>query len=607
MFETRRIELKLGTADPIPRSTGSEDMEKANNQNVGDVLTEIADLLELKGESSFRIRAYENAAATIRSLSADIADLSEKGELRSIPGVGDALALKIDEYLNTGTMEYLDELRAQFPEGVRRLMRIPGVGPKMAARAYAELGVQTVAELQAAASDGRLAAMPRLGQKSAENVLRAIDRASQQENVRTPIGDALPYLRMVLERLRGHDFLRNVVPAGSLRRFQETIHDVDIIATSDEPERAFDLFLSLPGIREVTARGPTKVSIINDRGLQIDFRIVPHEAFGSLLQHFTGSKHHNVQLREYALKRGQSLSEYGITAVDSGERKTFVDEEEFYAALDLPWIPPEIRQGLGEIEAAKSGKLPHLVQVDDIRGDLHVHTNWSDGRGSIDDMVSAAARRGYSYVAITDHSPSRGGNPGGLTVQRLEEQQRALLEAQERHPEIHIFRGTEVDIKNDGSLDFPDDVLASLDWVVASIHSTFSMPIEQMTERMIRAIVNPHVDAIGHPTGRILGKRPPYELDIERVFAAALSSGTALEVNSFPQRLDLKDAYVRRAVELGITIVVNTDAHSVAELAQIDFGVQVARRGWAQPENVLNASSLEELQAYLAGRKKSGE
>lgn len=577
-------------------------MEEVNNQNVGDVLTEIAELLELKGEGSFRIRAYENAAATIRSLPTDIGDLAEASELRSIPGVGEALALKIDELIRTGHMQYLESLRSEFPEGVRRLMHIPGVGPKLAARVYAELGVQTVEELQAAASDGRLAAMPRLGQRSAENVLRAIERASKQETARTPIGSVLPYLRMVIERLEGHDFVRNVTPAGSVRRFQETIHDVDIIATSSEPEKAFDLFASLPGIREVIARGPTKLSIINDRGLQIDFRIVPHEAFGSLLQHFTGSKQHNVQLREYALKRGQSLSEYGITHVESGDRQAYADEESFYAALDLPWIPPEIRQGLGEIEAARAGTLPHLVSVADIKGDLHVHTNWSDGTATIEDMISAAAARGYQYVAITDHSPSRGGDPGGLSIQRLEEQRKVVAEAQERHPEIRIFRGTEVDIKNDGSLDFPDEVLAQLDWVVASVHSSFSMALGQMTQRLVKAIENPNVDAIGHPTGRILGRRPPYDLDMDRMFAAAASTGTALEINSFPKRLDLKDSYARQAMDQGVKIVVDTDAHSVAELGQIDFGVEVARRGWAEPHHILNASTLEDLEAYLSAR-----
>jgi DNA polymerase (family X) len=575
-------------------------MELATNQAVGDVLEEIAELLELKGESSFRIRAYENAARTIRHLSTDIGEMSDAGALRSVPGVGEALALKIVEYLESGQMSYLESLRSEFPSGVRQLMGIPGVGPKMAARAYHELGIETVESLQLAAEDGRLAALPRLGQKTAENVLKAIERSRQQESKRIPIGDVLPYVNMVMQRLAGHDYVRNLTVAGSLRRFRETIKDVDVIATSKDPERAFELFLGLPGIREVIARGPTKLSVITDRGVQIDFRIVPDEAYGSLLQHFTGSKAHNVQLREYALKRGQSLSEYGIVDAETAERTSFGDEASFYAALDLPWIAPEIREGTGELDAARAGRLPALVTIEDIRGDLHVHTNWSDGTASIDDMISAAVARGYEYVAITDHSPSRGGNPGGLSIERLAQQRQALDDAQRSFPGIRILHGTEVDIKNDGSLDFPDDVLERLDWVVASIHSTFSMGIDQMTARMLAVIRNPNVDAIGHPTGRILGRRPPYELDMEAVFAAAAETGTALEINSFPQRLDLRDSYVRRAIELGIKIVVDTDAHSIAELNQIDFGIAVARRGWAQAANIVNTHPLHEV----LGRKR---
>lgn len=574
-------------------------MENSSNQSVGEVLEEIAELLELKGESSFRVRAYENAARTIRHLGEDIGEMAAAGELRSIPGIGEALGLKIAEYLETGSMTYLDELRSEFPDGVRQLMGVAGVGPKMAARAYQELGVETVEQLEAVAGDGTLAALPRLGQRSADNVLRAIERSRRQDSKRIPIGDALPYVRMVLNRLERQDLVRNLTVAGSLRRFQETIRDVDIIATSDRPQDAFDFFMSLPGIREVVGRGPTKLSIITDRKLQIDFRIVPHESYGSLLQHFTGSKAHNVQLREYALKRGQSLSEYGITSVDSGQRQTFVDERSFYSALDLPWIPPELREGTGEIEAALSGTLPKLLDVDDLRGDLHVHTDWSDGTASIEDMISAAVKRGYEYVAITDHSPSRGGNPGGLSIERLQQQREALDQVQRSHPEIRILHGTEVDIKNDGTLDFPDEVLAGLDWVVASIHSTFSMEPDRMTARMLRAIENPNVDAIGHATGRILGRRPSYDLDMERVFAAAAATHTALEINSFPQRLDIKDSYVRRAIELGIDVVVDTDAHSIQELGQIDFGVEVARRGWAEPANVVNARPLKKLLGSL--------
>lgn len=573
-----------------------------SNQTVGDVLEEIAELLELKGESGFRVRAYENAARAVRHLSTDLGDIQSVKGLRAIPGVGEALAVKILEYLATGEMRYLEELRSQFPDGVRKLMGIPGVGPKTAARAYQELGIETVDDLGAAARDGRLASLPRFGHKTADNVLRAIERAGRQESDRAPIGEVLPFVDMVSRRLKGHDFVRNLTVAGSLRRFRESVKDVDIIATSGDPERAFDLFLTLPGIGEVVARGPAKLSVLNERGLQIDFRIVPDDAYGSLLQHFTGSKAHNVQLREYALKRGQSLSEYGIIEVESKERMSFADEASFYAALDLPWIPPEIREGTGELEAALAGTLPTLVASSDIRGDLHVHTNWSDGSGSIDDMMAAAAARGYAYLAVTDHSPSRGGNPGGLSTERLGSQREVLAEAQVKYPGMRILAGSEVDIRNDGSLDFPDDVLAELDWVVASIHSTFSMSAGQMTARLLSAIRNPHVDAIGHPTGRILGRRPPYDLDMEAVFEAAAETGTVLEINSFPQRLDLKDSLVRRAIERGVTIAVDTDAHSIDELGQIDFGVNVARRGWARPEDVINAWPLEKLLAHSRRR-----
>ena len=578
-------------------------MELVSNQRVAQALEEIAELLELNGESGFRVRAYENAARTIRHMSTDIDDLSAAGSLQSIAGVGGALASKIEELLTTGTMAYLEGLRAAFPPGVRPLMAVPGVGPKMAARVYRELNIDTIEDLEAAALDGRLAGLPRMGEKTAGNLLRAIQRSKGQDSQRTPVGQVLPYVNMLTQRLAASDIVRNLTVAGSLRRFKETIKDIDIIATSEDPSAAFDFFLTLPGIGEVIARGPTKLSILNDRGMQVDFRIVPDEAYGSLLQHFTGSAAHNVALREYALKRGQSLSEYGITDVESKERVAFTDEADFYAALDLPWIPPELREGTGELEAAIRGQLPRLVSGADIRGDLHMHTNWSDGRNTIDEMVEAAVAKGYEYIAITDHSPSRGGNPGGLTVERLSAQREALLEAQKKYPQIRILRGTEVDIRNDGSLDFGDDVLAELDWVVASIHSTFSMSRDQMTARMLAAIRNPHVDCIGHPTGRVLGRRPPYDLDLDAVFEAAAENGTAIEINSFPQRLDLKDAHVRRAIEVGVAIVIDTDAHMVAELDQIEFGIRVARRGWAEPRDIVNTRGLSDLLSFGRGER----
>jgi DNA polymerase (family 10) len=575
-------------------------MRAEHNQAVAEVLREIAELLELKGESPFRIRAYENAARIIEALPEDINEIAGAGRLQDISGVGEGLATKIDEFLKTGHITYLDNLRAEFPAGVRELMRIPGVGPKLASRAYHELGIASIDDLEAAARDGRLASLPRLGQKTAENVLHAIERMRAQGS-RIPIGQALPLVEALVGQLSSHDFIHNLTPAGSVRRFEETIGDIDMIATSPEPQRAMDLFVSLPEVREVIAHGPTKTSIIASQGVQVDFRIVQDEAFGSLLQHFTGSKEHNVQLRDYALHKGLSLSEYGITNLATGQRQMFADEVAFYHALDLPWFPPEIRQGNGEIEAALKGQLPHLVEVGDIKGDLHVHTDWSDGTASLEDMVAAAAGRGYQYIAITDHSAARA-HAHGLSIERLKEQWEAIAQLQEQYPNLRVLRGSEVDILNDGTLDFPDEILEQLDWVVASIHANFTMPRERMTERLMRAIENPHVDAIGHPTGRILGRRPPYELDIERILVAAAKTGTALEVNSHTDRLDLKDSHVRRAVELGVCIVINTDAHAITNYDNIVYGVRVARRGWARPSDVLNTRSLSELECALGKR-----
>jgi DNA polymerase (family 10) len=573
-------------------------MESATNQTVGDLLDEISELLELKGESSFRIRAYENAARAIRNMTSDVVDMTERHALQEIPGVGDALAKKIEEFVLTGRMEYVEGLRSEFPSGVRALMKIPGVGPKMAARAYQELGTETLGALEEAARDGTLAALPRMGQKTADNLLRAIERAKQQESARTPIGDVLPFVSSVLGLLHGQEFVHNITVAGSLRRFNDTIKDVDIIGTSPEPERAFDLFMTIPGISQVVARGPTKLSVLTARGLQVDFRIVPDEAYGSLLQHFTGSKAHNVQLREYAVRRGQSLSEYGIVDVESGARQPYADEISFYAALDLPWIPPEMREGTGELEAALARSLPEVVSSEDIRGDLHLHTNWSDGRSKLEEMVASAEGLGHEYIAITDHSPSR---PGGLNAERLAAQRIELDEARRRHPNIRVLHGIEVDIKTNGTLDLPNDVLADLDWVVASAHSAFNMDAKEMAHRLVSAIRSPHVDCIGHLTGRLLGRRPPYDLDLDAVFQAAADTGTVIEINASPKRLDIKDTYVRRAIEMGIVIAINTDAHDIGQLSQMEFGVRVARRGWAEACNVINTWPIEDVLQHRRG------
>lgn len=564
-----------------------------NNADVASTMTEIAELLELKGESTFRIRAYENAARTLGNLPEDIRTVAAAGRLREIKGVGEALALKITELLDTGHLQYLEKLRAEFPPGVRTLMSVPGVGPSLARRAYSELGIDSLEGLRAAASDGTLASLPGFGDKSAENVLRALNRVNKRDN-RISIGRAIPLVEELVAGMPADLFVHQLTPGGSVRRWSPTVGDIDLLATSDRPEAVMEAFVSLPAVAQVLGQGATKSSIVTDSGLQVDLRIVPDAEYGSLLQHFTGNKQHNIELREFALSQGLSLNEYGITEQSTDTVRRFSDEAAFYAALGLEWIPPELREGSGEIRAAQAGSLPNLVSAEEIRGDLHVHTTWSDGTASIEEMAAAARDRGYGYIAITDHSAGIG-VANGLSVERILEQIDVIARLNEQLEGITLLTGTELEIKRNGDLDFPDEILARLDWVIASIHSGFNQTEAEITARVVRAIENPHVDCIAHPTGRLIGKREPYAVDLQAVFLAASKTGTMLEVNSFPERLDLVDAHVRRAIELGVTITVNTDAHAPVHFDNIRFGVAMARRGWAQPSDVANTLELPEL------------
>lgn len=574
-----------------------------NNADVAAALNEIAELLELKNESTFRIRAYENAARTLGAMPEDVRDLVSRGELTKVRGIGEAIAQKVDELLTTGHIQYLDQLRQEFPDGVRALLAVPGVGPSLARRVYKELGVQTLDELRVAAEDGRLASLPGLGEKSAQNVILALGRVNKRDS-RISIGKALPLVEELIAALRASGTVEDLTAAGSLRRWSPTIGDIDIIGTSSQPEEVMDAFIHFPQVARVLAHGPTKTSILSDNGLQVDLRIVDAEAFGSLLQHFTGSKDHNVELREYALRLGLTLNEYGITSVKTGERRTFRDEESFYTALGLQYIPPELRQCSGEISAARAGSLPDLVSVGDIRGDLHAHSTWSDGALSVEEMVLGARDRGYEYVAITDHSGGIG-VAGGLSPERLLEQIAEVRRIDAEVEGITVLTGTEVDIKRDGTLDYPDEILQQLDWVIASVHSGFNQTEEQMTARIIRAIENPHVDAIAHPTGILIGKRAPYKVELEAIFRAAARTGTALEINSFPERLDLVDTHARRAKDLGVLLVINTDAHAAIHFDNIRYGVAMARRGWAEARHVLNTRSLNDLRAWLRSDARS--
>lgn len=568
------------------------------NSAIAKVFQDIADLLELKGEIPFKIRAYQKAARAIEHSPTEIELMvKDGGNLRDIPGVGEAIAKKITELVNTGGLRYYDELRAEFPEGISTLLDIPGVGPRTAMRLSTELGIQSMNGLEAAVLNGRVASLPRLGDKVAENILHQVQAMRTKER-RIPIGEALPVVEEVMGELRGIPGLRNLIPAGSLRRFRETVGDIDLMGTADDREKVLNAFVSLPYAKEVLAKGGTKVSVLVPGDLQIDLRLVDHDSFGSLLQYFTGSKQHNIILRERGHRQKLKLSEYGITDVETGEIEKFTTEEAFYERLGLQFIPPELREGQWEVERAEQNAIPRLVEISDIKGDLHVHTEWSDGDDSIEEIALAARARGYQYIAITDHSGGRG-IARGLNEERVRRQIAEIRELNERMDGIRILSGIEVDIRADGTLDLPDELLAELDIVIAAVHSAMKQEEGKMTQRILGAIKNPHVDVLAHPTCRLLGEREPIMADLEAIFRAAAETNTALEINAMPSRLDLKDIHVLRAKDLGVKLIIDTDAHSTSHLDLIRFGIGVARRGWCEAKHILNTRPLEEVEAFL--------
>jgi len=563
-----------------------------NNRQVADILYEIADMLEIKGEIIYKAIAYRRAADNILSLGRDINDVWRDGKLREIPGVGETLAERLDELLRTGRLGYYEELREEIPPGVVAMLSIPNVGPKTAKLLYEKLGLMSVADVERAAREGKLRNLPGLGAKSEANILAGIE-ALHRRSDRIPLGTAWPVAREILEALRtGCPAVQQATAAGSLRRMKATIGDIDLLVASDEPEAVMDCFVNIPLVEEVALRGSTKTSVILHNGLQVDLRVLEPARYGSLLQYFTGSKDHNVALRELSLDQGLSLSEYGFKR--DGEEILCADEESVYNILGLPWIPPELRENRGEIEAARQGRLPRLIELSDIKGDLHIHTNWSDGAASIAEMAEAARARGYRYVVISDHTRSLG-VARGLTPERLREQRAEIDRLNGQFADFRLLQGAEVEIRADGSLDLPDEVLRELDVVVASIHSGLRQERERITSRLISAMRNPHVDVIGHPLGRILGQREASAVDMDRVMEVALETGTILEINAIPDRLDLDDAHIRRAVEMGVRLAINSDAHNAAGLAAMEYGVATARRGWAEARDVVNTLPLDEL------------
>jgi DNA polymerase (family 10) len=568
-----------------------------NNKEVAKVFADIADLLELKGENPFKIRAYQKVVRSIEHLPVEMEQLVKEDRLKEIPGVGEAITKKITELITTGKLEYYEKLKAEFPEGISTLLDIPGVGPKTAMLLSTELGVSTVDELEAAIVGGNVARLYRMGDKTAENILHQI-QATRRKDQRIPIGEALPVVDDILSRLGKVSGVKNLVPAGSLRRFRETVGDIDLMGTADDASEIMRTFTSLPQVKEVLVSGTTKSSVVVSGGLQVDLRIVEHDSFGSTLQYFTGSKQHNINLRERAHRRGLKLSEYGITDIATGKLEKFATEEAYYQRQGLVFIPPELREGQQEVEKAEQGILPRLVELSDMKGDLHVHTDWSDGRDSIEAMALAAKALGYQYLGITDHSGGRG-IAHGLDAERLRQQIAEIRQLNQRLDGIRVFCGLEVDIRADGSLDMPQELLAELDIVTAAVHSAMNQSQEQMTKRIIKAMGNPNVDVLAHPSCRLLPGREPVAVDMEAIFQTALRTNTALEINAMPSRLDLKDIHTYRARELGVKLIISTDAHSTEHLEFMRFGVGVARRGWCQTQDILNTRPLEEVIAYL--------
>ncbi|TET18092.1 MAG: DNA polymerase/3'-5' exonuclease PolX, partial [Dehalococcoidia bacterium] len=570
-----------------------------NNKEIAKVFQDIADLLELKGENPFKIRAYQKVVRSIEHLPVEMEQLVAEDKLKEIPGVGEAITKKITELVTTGHLGYYEKLKAEFPEGISTLLDLPGIGPKTAMLLAKELDIKSVDELEAATVGGKVTSLPRMGDKTAENILHQIQALRRKKrSQRIPISEALPVVDEISARLNHLPGLRHLTPAGSLRRFRETVGDIDLMGTADNATEVIQTFATLPQVKEVLASGTTKASVVVSGGLQVDLRIVDHDSFGSTLQYFTGSKQHNINLRERAHRLGLKLSEYGITNLATEELEKFATEEAFYERQGLEFIPPELREGQQEVERAERGTIPRLIELSDIKGDLHVHTNWSDGRDTLEAMALAAKALGFQYLGIAEHSGGRG-IAHGLDAERLRQQILEIKQLNQKINGIHILSGIEVDIRADGSLDMPDELLAELDIVIAAVHSAMNQRQEQMTRRIIGAMENPNVDVLAHPTSRLLPDREPIAVDMEAVFQAAAKTNTILEINAMPSRLDLKDIHAYRARELGVKLVINTDAHSIEHLEFMRFGVGVARRGWCQPQDILNTRPLGEIMPYL--------
>lgn len=568
------------------------------NREIAEIFGKIANVLELKEDNPFKIRAYRRASQMIGDMSQDIEKLYQEGALKEVPGIGEGIAKKIKEYLETGKMKKWKEVKKGIPEAIIVMMGIPSLGPKSLAQIYKELKVKNLKDLKKVLKDGKVAELKGFGEKKAENILKGISLFKGGME-RMPLGVALPIAQNIIEQLKKNKSIKWIKPAGSLRRLSETIGDIDILATGKYGKKIIDAFVQLPQVREILAAGKTKGSIRVEEGKQIDLRVVEEPSFGSALQYFTGSKNHNIRIREIAKDKGYKLSEYGLF---KGKRKIAGNtEEEIYEKLGMPWIPPEIREDTGEVEAALKGKMPDLIENKAIKGDLHIHTKSSDGFLSVEEVAQHAKKLGYSYVAIADHSRSlRVGR--GLSIDELKKQMEEIDRINQKLKRIKILKGSEVDILSNGKLDYPDNLLKQLDIVIAAIHSGFAQSEEQITKRIISSIENPYVNIIAHPTGRLIGEREPYKVNMEKVMDAARRYRKALEINAYYLRLDLNHIHCRMAKEMGVKVAIGTDTHQADQFQMMKYGVAMARRGWLSSSDVITTMSVNHLLKWLKGK-----
>jgi DNA polymerase (family 10) len=582
------------------------------NHEIAQVLSQMADLLEIQDANPFRVRAYRNAARLVDGHAMPMRKLVEEGsDLTELPGIGKEMARHIHELVGTGGLPALDELAEKIPRSLIEIMELPGVGPKKAKKLWKELGIETVDELETRARAGEVAALDGFGDKSERKILVGIEQYRQHRS-RFKLVEADQLVTPLLEYLRENPELERLEVAGSYRRRVETVGDIDLLAIAGDAEAVMKTFTAYPKVAEVEMSGNTRGRVALRSGLEVDLRILTEQSYGAAMVYFTGSKEHNIKLRKRALERGLRLSEYGVFREEESAREVSSEadpwagelvagrtEEQVYAAVELPWIAPELREDRGEIEAAARGELPALVELADIRGDLQMHSTWSDGKDSIEEMVAACEARGYEYMALTDHSKALA-MTGGLDAARIREQWQEIRRVQERHPEIRILRSQEVDILADGTLDQDEDVLEELDLVVVSVHSRFDLTAAEQTKRVLTALQHPQVDILAHPTGRLINRRPPFELQLDEVLQCAREQRVVVELNAHPERLDLKDTHLMLAREMGLKVAVSTDAHSIRDLDLMHYGVEQARRAWLSKVDVVNALSLEELLQLLS-------